>query len=73
MSHSKSFSTGNEIIDKFDYMIRISKMLDKIENEIIIENSLEKEVHGKTIYNFFSEKNYIRNNVITIIRIDINL
>ena len=54
MSHSKSFSTGNEIIDKFDYMIRISKMLNKIENEIINENSLEKDVHSKIIYNILS-------------------
>ena len=54
MYHSKNFSTGNEIIDKFDYMIRISRMLNKIENEIIIENYLEKDIHSKLIYNILS-------------------
>ena len=51
MSHSNSFSTINEINEKFDYIIIISKMLKNIENELILENNLEKKTNSKLIYN----------------------
>jgi hypothetical protein len=53
MSHSNSFSTINEINEKFDYIIIISKMLKNIENELILENNLEKKTNSKLIYNSF--------------------